>query len=438
MLQKNGKTTPWETAQHLLVPMDELKAGMLLAEDLRHFNGRLLLEKGSCLTSKNLRILRMWGITEAPVLESGIMTEEPEYFEKEELQVADDTRSKAKNFFYFSDLGHEVNRQLYQMFIQRQILGFHKNKGEAHDRLEELGSDEAKDGEIDYGVLADAAEIREKIKKEIKLPSLPTIVVRLNEALNHPSCTATHIADIIVNDSNLAARLLQLVNSVFYNFPTAIESIPRAVTIIGSKQLSELALGTAVISTFRDLPVEVIDMKSFWTHNVACGIICRLLAGYRKNTNTESYFLAGLLHDMGRLLLYMYFPAISKATLYKSYFKREMLHLAERNLAGIDHPEIGGMLIKKWQLPPILENACRFHHDPMASPDRLVSSIVHIADTISVAMRYGYSGEYFVPALVPEAWDELDLPASVIPAVIQQTEQILDDTIKTYFSESYE
>lgn len=438
MIRKNGKTTARKAPRHMLVPLDELKAGMLLAEDLRHFNGRLLLEKGACLTPKYLRILRMWGIPEAPITESGIITEEPEYFEKEELHVDEETRRLAKEFFHFSDLGHEVNRQLNQLFIKRQLEGLNKGKWDMDIRLAEAETGAESGLDYDYGIIADASEIRDKIKKEIKLPSLPTIVVKLNEAINHPSCTATHIADIIVKDSSLAARLLQLVNSAFYNFPTTIESIPRAVTIIGSKQLSDLALGTAVISTFRDIPVEVIEMKSFWTHNVACGIICRLLAGYRKNTNTESYFLAGLLHDIGRLVLYMYFPPLSRSTLYQSYSKRQLLHRTEAELAGIDHPELGGMLIKKWGLPPILENACRFHHEPMASPDRLVSSIVHIADIISVAMRYGYSGEYFVPELIPEAWDELGLPPTVIPAVVQQAGQILEDTIKTYFNDQYE
>jgi HD-like signal output (HDOD) protein len=414
----------------LVVPADELKAGMLLADDLIHFNGRLLLGKGTCLTPKYLRILRMWGITEAPILKSGIVAEEPEYFEKEELQVDEDTRKIAKDFFHFADLGHEVNRRLYQLFIQRLTDG-------AVD-LKKTGMDgdkppEEEGAEPGYGLAADAMDIREKIKKEIKLPSLPTLVVRLNEAINHPSCTATHIADIIVKDSSLAARLLKLVNSAFYSFPTTIESIPRAVTIIGSKQLSELALGTAVISTFKNIPVDVADMKSFWTHNVACGIICRLLASYRKNANTETYFLAGLLHDIGRLILYMYFPQVARNTLFKAYESHQLLHLAEEELTGCGHPELGSTLIKQWRLPPILEYGCRYHHDPMESPDRLVSSIVHIADIITIAMRFGNSGEYFVPPLIPEAWEELGLPASIIPPVIQQTEQILTGTIKTYF-----
>ncbi|MCP5046353.1 MAG: HDOD domain-containing protein [bacterium] len=424
-----------KTDGKFIVRVDRLKAGMLLAEDLKALNGRLIMAKGTCLTLKLLRIIRMWGVTEASIQERGIVKEEPAYLKGETVPVDAESEAMAAEFFRFTDRDNEVNRLLMGLLLEhnpglvnvpREHAGYYASVADDIDLMGEPG-EETGTGEED---------IRWKLEEEIKLPSLPDIVVRINEAINNPTCTATHIADIIMKDSSLTARLLRLVNSGFYSFPSPIESISRAVTIIGSKQLSELALGTAVISTFERIPAGLVDMKSFWKHSVACGIICRLIAGYRKNTNTESYFLAGLLHDIGRLLYYIYFPRQAKQIFQRAYSGRNplLMHTVEEEMTGIDHAELGSLLIRKWHLPPILEYACRYHHTPMESPDPAVSAIVHTGDIIANAMRFGSSGEYYVPDLAPGAWQEVGLTPGVLAPIVRLTAQILDETVQTYIS----
>jgi HD-like signal output (HDOD) protein len=417
------------TAGKILIPLDGLRTGMLLAEDLRDFNGRLILEEGTCLTPKFLRIFKMWGITEAPIRKSGIMAEEPDYYSKKE-DVDPDLEARAKEIFRFTNRDSDFIQILFNLYLQK-----HKD---SKDFLtippEQIGVPVSN---LKPGKFA-KIDVREHLDGEIKLPSLPDIVVRINEAINNPSCTSTHIAGIIKEDSSLTARLLKLVNSAFYNFPMPIDSIPRAVTIIGSKQISELALGTAVISTFENIPNEIVNMKSFWKHSVACGIISRLLAGYRKLTNTESFFLAGLLHDLGRLIFYLYFPVQAKEVFHQSFYQetpREMVKV-EADVLGMDHAEMGGVLIKKWKLPPILEMACLYHHEPQESPDPVVSGIIHTANIIANAMRLGSSGEFYVAPLNDMAWKNLGLSNSIIHPIMQQTERILDETVKTYFNGS--
>ena len=404
---------------------DALIDGMVLAEDLHHFNGRLILKKSTQLGPRELRIIRMWGITEARIQKS---LPPGEALSPEEKTTSSDEKAEAaaKELFRFADLEQELNRELYRLFLTR----FTTKEAKEPSPSSLLSPPGAGKG----AKAVKPVDAREKLKEDIKLPSLPDIVVRINEAVTNPNCTATHIANIINKDSSLTARLLKLVNSAFYNFPTTIESIPRAVTIIGTRQLSAIAMATAVTSTFRDIPPDIIDMKSFWKHSLACGIICRLIAGYKRNGNldTESYFLAGLLHDIGRLIMYQYFSREAKDILDRARSESRLLFQVEPELLLLRHSELGSILIEQWKLPPLLYCSCLYHHDPLESPDKMVSSITHAADIIANALQMGSSGERYVPPLDPGAWQQIGLPVSVIAPIVQQTDGILRETVHTY------
>lgn len=406
------------------IGIGKLKEGMVLAGDLRDLNGRLLLKKGGALTTRDLRIMKMWGVTEARIDISG--TESKDSKEEEKPQEPDEkTINSIKEIFRFSDMGQEFNRELERLLQQRAA-------GSASEEADAIRRTFVKRERKAPGKQVKPVDIKSMLKGDIKLPSLPAVVVKINEAIQYPNCTATHIADIISKDSSLSANLLRLVNSAFYNFPMPVESIGRAVTIIGTRQVSSLATASAVTSTFQDLPPDLIDMKSFWKHSVACGILSRLLASYKKNLNTESYFLAGLLHDIGRLILFQHFPQHAQALLYRSQNESQLLYRVEKHMMQEDHAELGSHLIEQWKLPPVLEHGCRYHHNPMESPDPTVSSIVHTADIIANAMRFGTSGEYYAPPLAGEAWETIGLPGSVMAPIIQQTDNILNETIQLY------
>ncbi|MGE5342885.1 MAG: HDOD domain-containing protein [Candidatus Omnitrophota bacterium] len=407
-----------KTYKQTILPIsaDDLKIGMILAEDLRHLNGRLILKRGTSIGSRELNIIKMWGVTEALIEFKKINEPSPEVAPQ---PLNDEkTVNAVKDIFRFSNLNHELNHELYKLTLQRYTP----------KPTRESAPSSLKPSEGDITPI----DIYKKLEDDIKLPSLPSIVNRINEAISNPNCTATQIADIISKDSSLTARILKLVNSAFYNFPMPIESIPRAVTIVGTRQVSALALATSVASTFKHIPPEILDMKSFWKHSATCGIICRLIAGYKENTNTESFFLAGLLHDIGRLVIYHFFSRQAKALFSLRKKTPQLLHQLEPKLLTIDHAKVGSMLIEQWKLPPLLEHACHFHHHPSRSKDRMVSSVVHVADIIANALRTGTSGEYYIPSLEASAWDYIGLPISVLGPIVQQTERILIDTIQTY------
>ncbi|HIJ55230.1 MAG TPA: HDOD domain-containing protein [Deltaproteobacteria bacterium] len=414
------------------VNVAQIEPGMVLADDLKDQNGRFLLAKGVELSDKHLKIMKTWGVVEADI--EGVT--EQEMGEKQAADIDPKILEKAeeieKQRFILSDLKHEAVHHLFQICVLRRAKKMSINPDLMKSDPFETATapEESAVSENSKGPKYDPKKI---IRNRIKLPSLPTIFHQINEAINDPKCSATHIANIISKDQSLSARLLQLVNSAFYNFPSKIETITRAVAIIGTKQLSTLSLGTCALAVFKDVPSDLIDMKSFWEHSIACGIIARILASYKNNTLTERFFVGGLLHDIGRLILFMSIPEISKETLLKAKETGCMLHQAENDIIGFDHSKMGGILLKEWKLPMSLENIVRFHHIKTESQIQLDTAVVHIADIMANALEIGNSGEHNVPPLVPKAWAEIGLSTGIITATVDQAKHHIDETMQILF-----
>jgi HD-like signal output (HDOD) protein len=253
--------------------------------------------------------------------------------------------------------------------------------------------------------------------------SLPLFYDRLTETINNPGSSIADIAKVISEDQGLTARLLKLANSPMFGYYSEIDSIHKAVTIIGTQQLRDMALAVSVIEVFSNIPVELINMKSFWQHSMACGIIARALATYRRESNVERYFAAGMLHDVGQLVMCITIPDIVRETLYLSekqnslHFSTELAHL------GFTHAAVGGAVIRKWKIPASIAEPVACHHTPSkAHMFPLEAAVIHLADIICLAMELGCSGERLVPPISPAAWNLLDIPANVLSTIVKQVE----------------
>jgi HD-like signal output (HDOD) protein len=187
------------------------------------------------------------------------------------------------------------------------------------------------------------------------------------------------------------------------------------------------------LKVFKKIPSRLIDMRSFWEHSIACGIAARIIAGYKNIQNTERLFVAGLLHDIGRLVLYSTIPIHARTALVNARSTHTLLHEAEHSLMGFDHTEIGECLLKKWRLPVSLENMVKYHHVPQESKDPLEPAIIHLADIISNALETGSSGERLVPPLDPEAWQCIDVSPNVLAFTIAQMDHQITETMHFIF-----
>jgi putative nucleotidyltransferase with HDIG domain len=259
--------------------------------------------------------------------------------------------------------------------------------------------------------------------------------MRLTEVLNDPYSSNADVGAVIGEDPGLTARLLRLVNSAIFGFPARIESITQALSLVGTQQIHDLALATSVLRLFKNVPEDFFDMDSFWRHSLACGICARLIAAQRREPNVERLFVAGLLHDIGRLVLCSQFPDGARAAFEFRNESGTLLYEAERAVLGFDHAAIGRALLCEWKLPAALLDVVANHHQPTKAHNYPAEvAIVHVADITAHALLLGDGGERYVPPLEPSAWDTLQ-PMETIPiAVMDEIDSQHSAALKTIMS----
>ncbi|MCX6136020.1 MAG: HDOD domain-containing protein [Ignavibacteriales bacterium] len=264
-----------------------------------------------------------------------------------------------------------------------------------------------------------------------RISTIPLVYSKLMEAMGHHRSSVGDVSSIISQDAGLSARLLRIVNSAFFGFPRKIDTVSRAVQMVGIEQVRDLLLATSVMDSFETVPDNLVSMESFWMHSVGCGVAARAIASCCKEPNIERFFVAGILHDIGRLIIFDRLP--EKTMDIMNYMERtgELMYRAERAILGFDHAAVGSALINSWRLPPSLEEIIADHHKPtVANLYRKDTTIVHFADVIAHAMKLGSSGERYVPNINEDAWKYLDLSLDILPqlfdVVDRQTNEVYD------------
>jgi HD-like signal output (HDOD) protein len=390
------------------IHINKLKPGMVLDEEVRDISGRLLLNKGKNIQPAHIRIFKIWGVTEVDIrgnngskIASDVNVD-PEKIEK--------IRENTHNLFRHADLEHPALKEIFRIAVQfRSKYSFPDKEKKA-----DLVKIEPQQDPVNHNFL-------QKLNKEnIVLPEIPSIVFELNEVIANPLSSAEDIAQVVQRSPSLTALLLKIVNSPFYGFPSKIDKISLAVTLIGTREISGLALGISVISLFKRIPKEILNMYSFLRHSLACGIISRILAAHKSLPQTEQLFVSGLLHDLGRLILYSYFPEEARNILGRARSTDMLLYLQENDSLGCNHTHIVKQLLQQWKLPIVLENNVFYHHDPSGASQPVPATLVHLADIMTNGLGIGTSGERFVPPLDNEAWDSLGLSPTCFDIVVKQ------------------
>lgn len=269
----------------------------------------------------------------------------------------------------------------------------------------------------------------EKLVEETRtVYSLPFFYERLNEAINHPRSSINDIARIINEDQGLTARILKLANSPMFGYYSRVDSISMAVTIIGTQQLRDLALASSVIKIFQGIPEELITMASFWKHSIACGIVARNIGAYLRESNVERFFVAGMLHDVGQLVMCAAIPEIIREIMVTSKESDQLYYVSESSILGFDHTEVGEALFRNWKIPASIHEPVACHHSPgRAKQFPLEAAVIHLADIFCQAMEFGQSGEWCVSRLDEDAWKRLDMPASLLGTILKQAEPQIDE-----------
>ncbi|MGK5029833.1 HDOD domain-containing protein [Janthinobacterium sp. DSP2-3-3] len=263
------------------------------------------------------------------------------------------------------------------------------------------------------------------IRQIQELPSLPVVVLELLSSMDQDDTDVHVLAQKIELDQALAAKTLRIANSSFYGMQSKVTSIPQAVSVLGFHSIRTVVTACALTGSFA--PVSGgFDFKAFWRHSLATAIAARLLAPHLR-VNPETAFTAGLLHDLGTLVLVTRFPA--EHALVRSYRQAHDCQMADAELAviGIDHAQVGSALAAYWKFPEAIQQAVADHH----AIDRLEAGglplAVHMANAVALALDLAGVDDTLVPPVSPAGWRSLALDEQAWFALLRQTEHTFDE-----------
>lgn len=228
----------------------------------------------------------------------------------------------------------------------------------------------------------------------VEIPTLPAVYQELFRRLRDENVTIPQIAEVIAQDQALAARVLHVVNSAYYGCQQEITTIKRAVVILGLRNVRNTALATSVFDYFGDdRGAGSVDLARFWEHSVAVAAICKVLAASRLPQVQDEAFVAGLLHDVGKLIEKRYFPDDFDHICRVAAEQGLPWYECEGRLFAVNHAQIGKVVLRGWNFPAPVVEAIHLHHTPEAARQKpQLTALVHVADYLAYAMGHGAPG----------------------------------------------
>lgn len=251
------------------------------------------------------------------------------------------------------------------------------------------------------------------------LPSLPSIVSEVLEVTGDPESSANDLMRAILPDQSMCATILKIANSAFFGLPRQVSTLEKAVMVLGFNEVKNIVLGKAIFNSFKELGKNNREtIENFWNHSFNCGLAAKILAE-RINLSPSELFIAGLIHDIGKLAMLITFPTIYSHLLEVVEETWTENCAKERELFFISHDEVAHTMLQRWLFPPELAKAVGYHHRPEKTEDfRLLAATLQMADILAhINQSAGYSHESGYRALllsvrtdVFDQWKKHNLP----------------------------
>lgn len=239
-------------------------------------------------------------------------------------------------------------------------------------------------------------DFRKKVEETINfLPPLPAIMTDLIEALNSEETDFRSLGKIISRDPSMTLDVLKIANSAFYGLQTKVTRIEQAVRMLGISEIASLCIACGAAESLRPPKgVETVDLKRFWRHSLATGVIAKIICPKLEVGRWDSLYLAGLIHDVGAVVLDRFKHDVYTEVLELTKVENISANEAEERIMGASHDTVGGWLMEKWKLPEVFVQVARFHHSVLPASDkhRIVVAIISLADLFARLTQHGFDG----------------------------------------------
>ncbi len=256
------------------------------------------------------------------------------------------------------------------------------------------------------------------------LPALPFIIEEVNRVIDDPKASAAHLGDVISRDQALVAKILSVANSPLYGIPRRVSTIDFAIIILGFNHIKNIVIAFSLMDSISAFDSTIFDRKKYWVHSLVTATASKRIADDLGYHVSGEAFTAGLLHDLGIPIICKHFPKefkqIQEITLETGVPFRE----AEIMVLGMDHQEIGRVLVDRWNLPSTLAEVVGCHHQPTLATDKhlTLTTLIHLTD---------YMANRFVSE--PNTWDDtLTLDQSVLGTLRLGNTEYLEAFINSY------
>ncbi|MGE4158661.1 MAG: HDOD domain-containing protein [Planctomycetota bacterium] len=254
------------------------------------------------------------------------------------------------------------------------------------------------------------------------LPTLPTILGRINDMMMDPNTTAKEMGQLISSDPAITSKILRVVNSSFYGFPSRITTVTHAIVILGFNTVKSIVLSVSVFGAFKGASgTSLFDMNKFWEHSISTGACTKIIASHCGYSAPEEFFISGLLHDVGKIVFRQHLEQEYETCCRIALDKKIPIRMAEEEVFGVGHAELGAHLMEKWKLAKGFVNSIRHHHNPgLGGDEQKIASVVHLGDIMARCLNLGSGGDPYIPAIADAAWESLALTEEKFPLLLKE------------------
>ena len=282
-----------------------------------------------------------------------------------------------------------------------------------------------------------ARQSQELIEDINDLVSLPDIYIRVKSVLDDPESSMVDLTEVVSFDPGLCARLLTLANSAFFGFSSKIDTIERAVNILGGQQIHDLVLATTVADAFSKVTPNSLNMNDFWMESVHCGLLAKTLAKECGLIDADRFFVEGLLYDLGHLVLDQTEPQALASAVAEARKTAKPLYLVEREMIGCDYSRVGAALMENWQFPGGFIEAVRHQNEPADAPNfQLDAAILHVSVCLLRADQESFNAESAFNTIALSAIEETGAEVEMLDEVVAEASVALAQTYEMLFPQA--